>query len=190
MAVIDVLVLLLAVLGTALLIGRCIRAKRELSALRAEKIERRRERGVGADDPIDLLFLLSDEEKRALLRKPAVLPKWLGSKNIAELEPYEAAWYAGFARPKMHMQRYLSAIFAVVGGLCVTRYLFPLFDWVLSQTPRDDKHVLPAVGHTFLELAHVLPLMIGFAFIGVSVLLKQRSDDLEFYADALEERSK
>lgn len=194
MYIIDLLFLAAILTGSGWLVGRSIRSKRELMALRDEKNRRRQERGIKQDEPVDLLFLLDDTEKKSLLRNSGPLPEWLGKKQLSDLSPYEAAWYAGYARHKMSIRRYLALIMAAFGGVFISKFLFTLYDkntaFAQSEAQNKPVHILPSLLESFTLLGYALPFMVGIGLIAWSFFLKEKSDDFEFYADALEEKAK
>jgi hypothetical protein len=190
MFIVDCIVMTVLVVAAGLLVARSIRARRELSELVSVKAARREKR-PSSDTRSDILCLLEPDEVQLLLTPAGPLPKWLGTKPLSSLTRCEAAWYAGYARSRVRVDRYGSAVAAAIGALTLARYLFTSFDRAVAAQATTHAHLLPALADSISDtVATATPFLIAFGGLALGVHLKERSDEYEFYAGVLDERAK
>lgn len=156
-----------------------IRTKAELSSLLETKEARKRERASRGIHDVnnDILCLLTEEEKKSLIRTATPLPKWLGGKQIEDLSEVEASYFAGRARSESRWKRYQSQAALTVGAVVIGGRLFDTATALFSGAP-------------LLDLAKAgIPLCLGLILLMIGVRLKESSDELESDTKALEDRA-
>ncbi|MCZ8382229.1 hypothetical protein O6P37_25490 [Mycobacterium sp. CPCC 205372] len=190
MFIVDLIIMTALLVAAAFLVTRSVRARRELKELKSVKAARRQQLR-SSDTQSDILCLLEPDEVQLLLTPSGPLPKWLGTKSLSRLTRFEAAWYAGYARSRVRVDRYGSAVAAAIGGLTLARYVFTSFDRAFAVEVTAHAHLLPALADSISDtVAKAVPILIAFGGLALGVGLKERSDEYDFYAGVLEEQAK